>query len=339
MRVRLSLILLCAGLPGLLAAQSRPDTAGSLAAVVGDRQVSMADLDALVADRLVTVDAEAYAIRRRALDAHVDRLLLEQEAARRGVSEADLLRTQVEARLAPITDDQVRAVYDSRVPRPPGEPAPAALAEIRTRLMQTRAAEARRAWLDALRRTSAVRVLLEPPRATVDVGEAPFRGPRDAPVTIALFSDFQCPFCRAAAVTFQQLVVEYDARVRLVFLDFPLATHAEAPKAAEAARCAGEQAAFWPMHDALFGSAALRVPDLKAHARTLGLDGVRFDACLDSGRQAPGWQRDRAIGQRLGITATPTFFINGRLFTGALPASTLRAVIDEELARSGSPRP
>jgi protein-disulfide isomerase len=120
----------------------------------------------------------------------------------------------------------------------------------------------------------------------------------------------------------------------MVFKDFPLPNHAEAFKAAEAAHCAGEQGKYWELHDAMFANQrALHVPALKETARKLGLDGAKFDACLDSGKHAPNVKADYELGQRMGVNSTPSIYVNGRLLMGAQPFEAFKQIIDEELAR------
>jgi protein-disulfide isomerase len=175
----------------------------------------------------------------------------------------------------------------------------------------------------------------EPPRVEVATDDAPTRGPRDAPVTIVEFSDFECPFCGRAAATVQQLLAHYGSKLRYVAFDFPLPIHPLAEKAAEAAACARAQGKYWEMHDRLFADQSkLSVADLKRTAASLGLDAQRFDACLDSGEQAAVWQAGLAEGKSVGVHATPAFFINGRLVLGAQPYQTFAQVIDDELARA-----
>lgn len=121
-----------------------------------------------------------------------------------------------------------------------------------------------------------------------------------------------------------------------MFKDFPLPNHAEAFKAAEAAHCAGEQGKYWEMHDAMFANIRnLFVPALKETARKLGLDGAKFDACLDSGRHAANIRADYQLGEKMGVNSTPTIYINGRALVGAQPFEAFKQIIDEELARAG----
>jgi protein-disulfide isomerase len=131
-----------------------------------------------------------------------------------------------------------------------------------------------------------------------------------------------------------KLRATYGNRIRIVFKDFPLPNHPQAPKAAEAAHCAGVQGRYWEMHDRIFANQqAMEVPALKAHASALGLDTATFDECLDSGRFGEAIAGDMDLGEKLGVQSTPTVYVNGRAVIGAQPFEYFQAVIDEELAR------
>ena len=183
-----------------------------------------------------------------------------------------------------------------------------------------------------------------PVRASL--GDVPVLGRSDAPVTLVEFSDYQCPFCqRFFAATLPALKKDYidTGKVRYVFRDFPLdQIHPQARKAAEAAHCAGEQGKYWEMHDVLFGNQqALQPPKLSEHARTLGLDGVRFDECLTSGKHAARVSQGLTDGQAAGVQGTPGFVVaktrpgdsvEGALVVGAQPVEVFRRLIDQLLA-------
>jgi protein-disulfide isomerase len=181
----------------------------------------------------------------------------------------------------------------------------------------------------------AVKVMLDPPRYTVPtVASDPVRGNAAAKVTIIEFSDYQCPFCARVNPTLDMVRTFYGDKVKIVFKDYPLPNHAEAPKAAEAARCAGEQNKYWEMHDAMFANQrSLQLPVLKQSARAIGLDGTAFDACLDSGKHAAAVQAGIELGNKVGVNSTPSLYINGRPLIGAQPFEVFKQVIDEELAR------
>jgi protein-disulfide isomerase len=96
--------------------------------------------------------------------------------------------------------------------------------------------------------------------------------------------------------------------------------HPNAQKAAEATECADDQGKFWEYHDLLFANQnALDVASLKSYAAQLGLDTATFDECLDAGEQAAEVQKDLQDGQSYGVGGTPSFFINGRVVSGAIP--------------------
>jgi protein-disulfide isomerase len=151
------------------------------------------------------------------------------------------------------------------------------------------------------------------------------------------FSDFQCPYCRAIIPTLEQIEETYGDQVRFVFRQFPLTQiHPQAVDAAQASLCADEQDRFWEMHDAMFeNQRALEVEQLKSTARSVGLDGPEFDACLDSDRYASQVTEDLEAGRALGITGTPMAFINGRAVSGAKPYEEFAEIIEDELRRLG----
>ncbi len=181
-------------------------------------------------------------------------------------------------------------------------------------------------------------VNLKPPpvlRAELSVDGAPSKGPAKAPVTIVEFSDFHCPFCRRVLPTLAQLESQYGEKIKLVFRDFPIDNlHPEASKAHEAARCANEQGKFWAYHDKLFASPPKSSPEIfKGFAKDLGLNATAFEVCLSSGKYQAAVKKDIEEGNRLGVTGTPAFFINGRIISGAQPLEAFARVIDDELAR------
>jgi protein-disulfide isomerase len=159
----------------------------------------------------------------------------------------------------------------------------------------------------------------------------PSRGPADAPVTIVMFTDSMCPFCGNVLGSIDQLWDEYPGKLLLIVKQFPV--HAEAQLAAEAAYAADAQGAFWPMHDAMLANQDdLSEGALVGYARQLGLDVAQFRAALDAHTFAPAVTADEAAAKQADIVATPSFLINGRRVTGALPLADLRATIDAALA-------
>lgn len=125
---------------------------------------------------------------------------------------------------------------------------------------------------------------------------------------------------------------EYDGRVRLVFKDLPLPSHALARPAHEAARCAAALGRYWPYHDRLFArQPAFERDDLIRYATELGLPTDAFTRCLDTRRFASAVEADVAQARSLGVRSTPTFFINGRPLVGAQPVESFRAAVEDAL--------
>jgi protein-disulfide isomerase len=161
----------------------------------------------------------------------------------------------------------------------------------------------------------------------------PVRGNPKAPVTVVLFSDFQCPFCARVGPALDQLQREYGDKVRVAWKHQPLGMHPQALPAAEAAEAAREQGKFWPMHDRLFAAQReLSADTYRRIAREIGLDLGKFDAAVASGRNRTRIQEDQAVASRVGAGGTPTMFVNGERVVGAVPYEQLKAVVDRKLA-------
>jgi protein-disulfide isomerase len=147
---------------------------------------------------------------------------------------------------------------------------------------------------------------------------AHIRGNPDAPVTLEEFGDFQCPPCGSFSKFVEELMKEYDSRLRLVFRNYPLAAHEHAREAALAAEAAGLQGKFWEMYDTLYReqenwSKAPNVRELfESYAGTIGLNVEQFKKDMDGDKTRERVDSDRALADFLGVKATPTFFINNR---------------------------
>lgn len=325
----------CSAQDGTAAEATGNGGAGEVVAQIDGKPLTMADLEEIAAPQLKQLEAQRQKILEGALGRLVEQKLLEAEAAKRGVSADELLAAEVDSKVGEVTDEEVDAWYEenqARVRQPKEQVAD----QIKNFLQQRQAGEVRSEFLASLRKAHEVKILLEPPREKIAVGDAPTKGPEDAPVTIVEFSDFECPFCSRVNPTLAQVEENYGEKVRIAFKQFPLAMHPHAEKAAQAALCAHDQGKFWEMHDAMFGNQQeLAVEQLKAKAADLGLDAETFNQCLDSGKHAERVQSDMAEGQAAGVTGTPAMFINGRLVSGAVPYDQISSVIDDELQRKG----
>jgi protein-disulfide isomerase len=166
----------------------------------------------------------------------------------------------------------------------------------------------------------------------VAIGSSPARGPKDAPVTVVVFADYECPFCSKAEQTMAELDADYPGKLRFVFKNNPLPFHKNAKLAAKAALAAAEQGKFWEYHDALFANIKTMDPaSLDQRAQDLGLDIAKFRRAMESQALDAAVTADVAEAQRLDIKGTPTFFVNGRRVIGAQPIQVLRAAVDKAL--------
>lgn len=171
-------------------------------------------------------------------------------------------------------------------------------------------------------------------RIEVEVGDDPSLGPPDAPIVIVEFSDFNCPFCRQFhQETFTPLMQAFPDQIHFVYKDFPIVGGGTVgAAAAQAANCAGEQESYWEYHDALFsGRYALDRSGFERYAVELGLDEAELLACIDSGRYAEEVDEDLRYGASLGVSGTPTFFVNGIPVVGAQPLLRFIEIINREL--------
>jgi protein-disulfide isomerase len=311
--------------------------AGDALAEVDGVAITSQEVEKSLAGQLSKLEEQIYSLKRQKLDALINDKLLEKEAAKRKVTVPQLIDAEVTSKVSLVTEQEIEKFYQDNKAQIKSDD-PQVREKIRAYLQNQKLAAKREEFLKSLRSQAKIVDNLKPPpviRAEVSIEGAPFRGAPDAPVTLVEFSDFECPFCKRAHPTLTQLLEKYPGKVKLVYRDFPLESiHPQARPAAEAARCARDQGKFWEYYDTLFTESPKLAPDdLKRYAGQIGLDGTKFDTCVAGGVHKATIQRDLDEGNRLGITGTPAFFINGRIISGAQPFEAFARVIDEELAR------
>lgn len=318
-----------------------PQPPKDVVATIGDEVITMADLERLSATELATIDEQRYRVLDRKLALLIAERLITAEAKRRGVSVEALLHAEVTSKTPPVTGEDVNAfIAQNRAQLPQGSDADLR-PKVADYLHRMQLGQRQEAFAVTLRGKLPVQVYLkapEPVRVKIDPSIGFARGPREAPVTIVEFTDFHCPFCKSVVSTLKQITAQYPDRVRWVFRDFPIASlHPEALIAHEAARCAGEQGKFWPYHDLLFDRAPVSAPAaLRDFALLAGVEATAFTKCLDSHKYRAAVSADMEVGAQLGITGTPTFFINGALLIGNQPLAEFQRAVERELARTAA---
>lgn len=299
------------------------------------RTAAAADFESLEMQKL-KAKAEFARNENQILESALSRLiedkLLQAEAAKRGISKEELLDKELQPYKQDPTAEEIDAFYkanEDRISRPKEEVS----VEIGKYLKQQKLDSARESFLKRLEKDHKVTRSLEPLRFSVDAAGRPTLGPSSAPVTLVVFSDFQCPYCRKFSSTVSEVTKKYGEKVRIVFRQFPLTNiHPDAMRAARAALCAGDQNRFWEMEGLLFQDQSnLGIEALKDRAKKLGLDLNVFNACLDSAQKGTQIREDVAAGMAAGADGTPTTFVNGRYLNGAQPLEAISAIIDEEL--------
>lgn len=170
----------------------------------------------------------------------------------------------------------------------------------------------------------------------IPVANSAVRGPKDAAVTITMFSDFQCPFCAQTTPVIEQVLAAYPNDVNFVMKQFPLKSiHPQADPAARAAIAAGKQNKFWEMHDELYKNSRTLSPEtIKGIAEKLSLDMKKFDADMNSDEVKKQVDEELALGAKSDVRGTPSFFVNGKIAQNRT-VDGFKAQIDTELKAKG----
>jgi protein-disulfide isomerase len=307
------------------------------AATVGGTTITVEQLDQAASGQLMKIRQQEYQVRMDVLEGLIQEKLLADEAAARKVTEAELMKTEVEDKTTAPTAEEVSQYYDKMKSRMGGKTLDEVKGDIEKALLVQKQNERRGQFLTELAAKSDVKVMLDPPRVAITIpASAPSMGPMDAPIVIVEWSDYQCPFCKRAAPTVNQVLAEYKGKIRFVYRDYPLPFHKQAMPSSLAAHCAEDQGKFWEYHNNLFDVAGdLSDADLSKRASDLGLDMTKYNACMQAKSGEAAINAAYNDGAAVGVTGTPAFFINGRMLVGAQPFEQFKSIIDDELSRKG----
>ena len=307
--------------------------AEDVVATVGGTPITRAALEKAVKTKLVEIENERYEALKEGLDELVANELFAQEAKAKGITVDALLKQEVTDKAGEPTDAEIQQVYDANKAQLGGQ----TLDQVKPRIVEflkDQKGEARKAaYVNELKAKYKTTIALKAPIVEVGTAGRPEKGPKDAPVLMIAFSDYECPYCRRAEDTVEQVLKAYDGKIRYVFRDYPLPFHKNAKPAAVAAGCAREQGKFWEYNQKLF-KADLSADGLKKTASEVGLDSTKFDACLAK-NDTKTIEQDIADGGSVGVNGTPAFFINGRSLSGAQPFDAFKEIIDQEIAAKG----
>jgi protein-disulfide isomerase len=304
-----------------------------LFATVNGEKITSGDLEDSLRPLIFTVQEQIYELKKNQLDMKINDLLLGQEASRQKITTQALLDAEVVNKARKPTEAEAKKFYDDNTEKIPGT-----FAETREKIIQyltqQEQQKAEDTFAESLRKSAKLEINLkepDPPYYEIATDDQPTRGGATATVTIVEFTDFQCPACGRTQPILEEVVNEYGDKVKFVVRDFPLDMHQYAVKAAEAAEAAREQGKFWEYATLLFKNQEhLELDNLVQYASQLGLDAKKFQDALISGKFADKVQRDLQDGYRMGVSSTPTVFVNGKRVKDKSKES-LRAIIDAAL--------
>ena len=333
----------------ILAAQSVPKTV----AVVDGQAITEDDLGRAANGRIrqlmqfpepsqtaESLERAKLMIQWDALNYLIERRLTRAEAARRMISEEDLMESEIESRIESPARETIEAfteVNRDRMPMIKGLPPREVYSQVGAFLTVQADRVMRALFFERLSKQYGVRTYLEPLRREISTKGHAARGVQESAVTIVEFSNFECSDCASVSRSLEDVRKNSAGRVRIVYRHYPeahLLPHAE--RAAEAALCAHKQQRFWEFHDQLVENPKqLDDADLRKRAASLGLDTTVFNDCLESGVASRDVGKDIDEAYTVGVMVAPTLFVNGRMLMGKRSAEEIQQIVDDELRRTG----
>lgn len=300
--------------------------------VIGTDTYTLADVDGAIRGKLQQLDEQRYRMRK----AFLDEKLIAREASRQGLTPHTLIHKEVMDGISATPDEVKQYIRKNRskLPRNIGR---AQTRQIERRIRQKKVKTARAGYVGRLKQKYAAKFSLPlPQRMSIETNPrgGPVKGPADAPVSVIVFTDLECPFCRQTHQKLHALMDRFPGKIRLAFRHFPLAKHKWARQAAESAYCTQQQGRFWSFVDRVFAHRGRFSEEiLNTYALQSGIsDKESFEQCLQSGVGKKAVADDIAEAKNLGVRSTPSLFINGRFFSG-LP-DDIDAVIQAEIDHS-----
>ncbi len=302
-------------------------------AKVNGKEITEKELEDFLGIALAMKHQEIYQLKRAALQDLIFIKLQEEKAKAENITLDEYYEKNVLNVVPDPTEEEVNNFYEQNKGRMGNLSEEEAKKQIANYFKSQRIQEADEKLKEKLIKEAKIETYLKPPKMDLAKGNEPIKGPKDAPIVIVEFTDFQCPFCSRVQSTLDKIFNDYPGKVQLVFKDLPLDFHKQAKDAHIAAHCANEQGKFWEYHDILFKNQTQLFPDkLKEYAKQLELDMEKFNQCYDGRKYEKYVNESLEQAQNLGISGTPTFFVNGRIIRGAQPFDQFKQIIEEELS-------
>jgi len=315
----------------------KPAPSQGAAIKVAGQVVTEAELYKGAESDIFEAELKVNEIKMNKVQAYILEKFMQMDPRKKGISNDEFLEKYIAAEKNPTEKDVDRLIQERSIPQEHITP------QMRDKIKKYLAMEAKRGaiddWINQQTKKNPVEVYIAKPKWPVfdiNTENSPFVGKADAKVTLVEYSDFQCPFCARGSQIVGEIKKKYKDKVKIVFKNFPLPFHKQAKTAALAGLCANEQGMdkFWKMHDKMFSDQAkLNVDDLKASAKSLGMNAQKFNECLDANKYLSQIDQDIASAEKVEVKSTPTFFVNGKIVQGAREVEFFSELIDEELAK------
>ena len=324
LRVSAAAILLISSQP----AAAQPDP---VLFELGKQRYKVGDLPPKLRDLLVKLDVAQYRERRDLYEQLAFDAYLRVESKRTGQKRSDIAKELLKFPAPSEADAQ--EFYDTNRARIV-EDFEAVKERIIESLRVGRLRKQKSAAVAGLEKSGQLKLSLNRPQPApidIDIAGRPSLGPVDAPFTIVEFADFSCPLCKRASAVMRRILNKFPDRVRWVFMDFPVGKQGAAVGIHEAGHCLQKQNLFWAYHDEVFDRMEkLNTNDGPILAKELGANMTAFDSCYAS--RSPKFKVKRALkrGRELGVSRTPTVYVNGRVFAAHNLEESLTALIEKQ---------
>lgn len=305
----------------VFAAETASTSASAVVGKVGNVVFTQEQMEKELKTSLYDLEKRIYQMKKKWIQGQARNVLFDEAAKKAGLSRADWEQKEIGKY---VTGPSEAELAESMKKYGADKAEPAQQAQMRQQLSNHLMGLKRQAREEevykSLSKASPVMINLPKPAvAALEIPvlpDDPIKGPKNAPITMIEYTDFQCPYCKMAQGTIEKLEQNYKGKLRLISRQYPLPMHSRAKPASEAALCARDQGKFWQYRELVFKADQLEDTDLHAIAKKVGLNQKKFEACYASHKYSAEIDAGMRQGQKLGVSGTPTFFINGQTIVG-----------------------
>ena len=300
----------------------------------GNSELSFGDLSIAEQQNLFDIEFETFQRQKALLENHVLDSYYSQEAEKKKLNKQQV--EEQENKTGDISEKDLKKFYEENKARIP-YPFEQVSGEIKNILQGQKRQENRSKLIEkALKATKSTIVLAEPTAPLVEIDTSPYHtfGKKGAKVKIVEFADYQCPHCKTATEAFKKIRANYKDKIEYVYIDYPINQSGISKTVAMGAACAAKQNKYWEYHELAFSKqSSLTKESVVTLAKDLKLDEPSFVACVANAETSAFIERSKAEGDRVGVSGTPTIFVNGRRSRTAHTPEAISKEIDELLKK------